>query len=42
MALVRGCLSPGTAEAQARDAACAVSEDAEHFVVHLDDGLPLV
>src|SRR4029453_3474918 len=42
VALVRGCLSPGTAEAQARDAPCAVSEDFEHFVVHLDYGWPLV
>jgi len=42
MALVRGCLSPSTAETQAGDAACAISADSEHFVVHLDDGLPLV
>jgi hypothetical protein len=42
MALVRGCLSPGTTETQPWHAPCTVAENSERFVVHLDDWLPLV
>jgi hypothetical protein len=42
VALIRGHLSSGTTKAQPWDAPCAVSEDFEHFTVHLDYRLSLV
>jgi hypothetical protein len=42
VAFVRGCLSPGTAEARSWHAACAVSERLAYFAVCLDYRLPVV